>query len=259
MRQLAPLQRFAVAFALTAATACSAVSVTPDALREARIPPAEREELATTWNDAVARCNEFLASPFRRALPPGTVVLDDARGMSFVGDERTWPLEVRSTSWGDVVLWFGFQAQERTSGFTVGECPPERDRVADNSLFRDSHGFAMSSDIVADLILHEATHVVSGEGALGFWKSFAYYCEALFLFRYGPTHSDERLAYGTNEEYHAFIQSVGRSDTERERLLDQLDAHIAEGAKKSCRHALPAEESSSASTSSATATRTSPP
>lgn len=225
-----------LALALVATAACSSVTVTPDSLRRASVPQSERDQLVATWTGAVARCNEFLASPYRHALPEGRVVLDDARGMRFESDGRAWPLEVRSTSWGDLVLGFGFQAQERTYGFTVGECPPERDRVADNSLFRDSRGRVMDADLVADLLLHETTHVVSGEGALGFWKSFTYYCEAFFLFRYGPTHSDERRAYGTGEEYHAFIQSVGRTDDVPALLLQQLDDHVARGPTKRCRH-----------------------
>ena len=230
------VRRTLIAVALSATAACSSVAVTPRALREADVPQVEREQLVEGWTSAVERCNEFLASPYRHALPAGRIVLDDARGMRFESDGATWPLEVRCTSWGDFVLWFGFQAQERTYGFTVGECPPERDRVADNALFRDDSGFLMASDSVADLILHEATHVVSGEGALGFWKSTAYYCEAFFLFRYGPTHSDERRAYGTSEEYHAFIQSVGRDDAMPALLLKQLDDHIAAGPTDKCRH-----------------------
>jgi len=230
------VQRFLVALALLSAAACSSVAVTPRGLRECDVPREEREQLVEKWTDAVARCNEFLASPYRHALPAGQIVLDDASGMRFEYGGKTWPLEVRCTSWGDLVLWFGFQAQERTYGFTVGECPPERDRVADNALFRDEGGHPMESDIVADLILHEATHVISGEGALGFWKSTSYYCEAFFLFRYGPTHSDERRAYGTNEEYHAFIQSVGRTDEMPALLLKQLDDHIAQSPTDSCRH-----------------------
>jgi hypothetical protein len=217
------LQSVLLVAALLSAAACSSVAVTPRGLREADVPQVDREQLVQDWTNAVGRCNEFLASPYRHALPAGRIVLDDASGMRFESDGRTWPLEVRCTSWGDIVLWFGFQAQERTYGFTVGECPPERDRVADNALFRDDSGYLMAPDSVADLILHECTHVVSGEGALGFWKSASYYCESLFLFRYGPTHSDERRAYGTSEEYHAFIQSIGRSDQTPALLLKQLD------------------------------------
>jgi hypothetical protein len=224
------------ALSLALLAACSSVAVTPSSLRTARVPQAEREGLARTWGDAVSRCNAFLASPYRHALPPGRIELDDAQGMRFVGDAHTWPIEVRCTSWGDFVQFCGFQAQERTYGFTVGECDPERDRVADNGLFRDQNGFAMSPDLVADLILHETTHVVSGEGAIGFWKSAGYYCEAFFLFRYGPTHSDERLAYGTNEEYHAFIQSVDRDAAIGAALLAELEAHVAKCTNERCRH-----------------------
>ena len=209
--------------------------MTPERLRGADLPVEERDTLVTTWTDAVARCNEFLASPFRHSLPAGRIELDERRGMRFETGGRTWALGVECTTWGGMALSFGFQAQEDECGFLVGACPPDRDPAADNSLFRTSRGFAMEPDIVADLILHEATHVVHGEGAIGFWKSAGYYAEAIFLFRYGPTHSDERCAYGTGEEYHAFIQGVGRPQ-EAARQLEQLEKHIAAGPKKSCRH-----------------------
>jgi hypothetical protein len=219
--------------------ACSVVPITPAAIRQADAPQADRERAVQTLTAAVARCNEFMASPFRHALPPGHFVLDDVQGLRFETAAGTWPIEIRCTDWGDVVLSFGFQAQEGEGGFTVGEVEPERDRLIDNSLLRDQHGWEMDSDSVADLILHETTHVVSDEGAIGFWKSAGYYVETVFLFRYDRSHSDERRAYSTGEEYHAFIQSVGRGEAETARLLAELDAHIAQASDDTCHHEPP--------------------
>ena len=219
--------------------ACSVVPITPAAMRRADVPPADREHAVQTLTDAVARCNEFMASPFRHALPPGRFVLDDAQGLRMQGAAGTWPIEIRCTDWGDFVMWFGFQAQEGEGGFTVGECGRERDRLIDNGLLLDPNGWEMDSDSVADLVLHEATHVVSNEGAIGFWKSCSYYAETVFLFRYDRSHSDERRAYSTDEEFHAFIQSLGRSEAETARLLAELDAHIAQATDDTCRHAPP--------------------
>ena len=219
--------------------ACSVVPITPAAMRQADVPPEDSARAVQTLTDAVATCNDFMASPFRHALPPGRFVLDDAQGLRFEGAAGTWPIEIRCTDWGDFVLSFGFQAQEGEGGFTVGEVEPERDRLIDNSLLRDSHGWEMSSDTVADLILHETTHVVSNEGAIGFWKSFSYYTETVFLFRYDRSHSDERREYSTDEEFHAFIQSVGRGEAATARLLAELDAHIAQATDDTCHHQPP--------------------
>ena len=222
-----------------AIAACSVVPITPAAMRQADVPPADRDHAVQTLTDAVSRCNEFMASPFRHALPPGRFVLDDSQGLRFETATGTWPLEIRCTDWGDVVLSFGFQAQEGEGGFTVGEVEPERDRLIDNSLLRDGNGWELGSDTVADLILHETTHVVSDEGAIGFWQSAGYYVETVFLFRYDRSHSDERRAYSTNEEYHAFIQSAGQGEAETARLLAELGAHIAQASDDTCHHEPP--------------------
>jgi hypothetical protein len=219
--------------------ACTSVVLTPKAMREARVPAMQRDEIVQTWSSAVDHCNAFLASPFRHTLPPGQIVLDDARGMRFVTARGTWPLEVRCTSWGDTVVEFGYAAQEGEGGFTVGACPPDRDRLVDNSLFRTDDGHMLDPDLAAELILHEATHVVYCEGAIGFWKSWGYYLETIFLFRYGADHSDEHRAYSTSEEYESFARAEGRDEEERAELLKRLEAHIAQDATHDCSHGPP--------------------
>jgi hypothetical protein len=217
---------------------CSTVLVTPAAMRAADVPPEARAHAVATLHDAFARCNEFMASPFRHTLPPGTFVLDDARGLSFNSPSGIWPLEIRVTGWGDFFTSLGLCAQEGEGGFTVGSAQPDRDPLVDNTLLRDLNGFEMSPDTVADLILHETTHVVCDEGAIGFWKSAAYYLEAIFCLRVARTHSDEHRAYSTGEEYHAFIQAVGADERLQAWLLAELEKHIAT-ADDDCRHAPP--------------------
>jgi len=224
--------------------ACASVVLTPHAMRAADVPIEDRERAVSNYAAAVARCNEFLASPFRHALPAGQYVLDDGQGLFFETAGGTWPIEVRCTGWGDVVQWFGFKAQEGEGGFTVAACPPDRDRAVDNGLLREKHGYEVEPDLVADLILHETTHVVSDEGAIGFWKSASYYLECVFLWRFDRSHSDERRAYSTAEEYHQFIQSVGRGEAETARLLAELEAHIAASTDDACHH-VPAPAASS--------------
>jgi hypothetical protein len=233
------LARFGLAILLAPMSACASVVLTPKAMHEASVPPLQREELVQSWNSAVEHCNAFLASPFRRTLPAGHIVLDEERGMRFETARGTWPLEVRCTSWGDVVTDFGYAAQEGTGGFTVGSNPPARDRLVDNSLFRTDRGELIDSNFVAELILHEATHLVYCEGAIGFWKSWSYYLETVFLFRYGPTHSDERRPYSTSEEYELFIRAEGRDEAARAQLLNSLDDHISAGATDHCDHGPP--------------------
>jgi hypothetical protein len=239
--QMSKLSRCAPAVLLAPLCACTSVVLTPQALHEARVPPMQREEIVQTWKSAVDHCNAFLVSPFRHTLPPGNIVLDEARGMRFVTALGTWPLEVRCASWGDTVVEFGYAAQEGKGGFTVGAFPPDRDRRVDNSLFRAQDGRLIDADSMAQLILHEATHVVYCEGAIGFWKSWGYYLETICLFRYGSDHSDEHRAYSTNEEYEYFARAEGRDETARAKLLKQLEDHIADDAKHDCSHGPPTD------------------
>jgi hypothetical protein len=134
--------------------------------------------------------------------------------MRFVTAAGVWPITVRCTTWGDVVVWFGFAAQEREDGFVVGSMAPERDRLVDNSLFVNGSGWRKPASDVADLVLHETTHVVWREGTIGFWNGVAYYLETIFLFRYS-NHSAERRANATDEEFDWFVNERAVRDGRR--------------------------------------------
>ncbi|HKB16327.1 MAG TPA: hypothetical protein VKF62_09680, partial [Planctomycetota bacterium] len=106
--------------------ACRSIPVTPAAIEACAAPSGEKARALGTWREAVDLANEFLASRFNRTLPAARYDLGPD-GMRFVAADRAWPIEVRRTTWGDLVLWAGFQAQEREYGFCVGECPPEEE------------------------------------------------------------------------------------------------------------------------------------
>ena len=186
------------ALALSAA-GCTTV-ITPEEVARAEAPQEVREQSLATWRAAIAVMNEFLASDFRRTLPPGRFELDERDGMRFVTDQGTWPIEVHCNWWGDLCLFTGFAAQEREYGFVVGEADPERDRLVDNSFFCFGDATRKDARWVAELILHETTHVVWRRGTVGFWNGFAYYLEAIFLFRTND-HSAERRPHATGEEF----------------------------------------------------------
>jgi len=223
---------------LLALAACATVEVTPAALRAAHASELARQDTEQIWRDAIALANEFLESPFRRTLPRGRFELDDGRGMSFLSPLGTWPIAVRCNRWGDLCLTFGFAAQEREYGFVVGEREPERDRVLDNSLFAQASDRRSPASAVAELILHETTHVVWREGTVGFWNGVAYYLEAIFLFRYSD-HSGERKANATGEEFDAFFAGrTWRANGDEARAIEAADAfevHV-KGESDSCRH-----------------------
>lgn len=192
---------------LLALAGCADVAVTPRALLDGdgttAVPAAEREATLARWREAVALANEFLASSWRRTLPTGRFELDDERGMTFTTPDGGWPIELRCTTWGDLCVASGFAAQERDGGFVVGAAGRERDRRVDNSLFVDESGFDRAPEGIAELLLHETTHVVWREGTVGFWNGFAYYLEAIFLLR-AIEHSAERKAYATTHEFDWF-------------------------------------------------------
>lgn len=158
--------------------------------------------------------------------------------MRFVTPLGTWPIAVRCNWWGDVCVACGFAAQEREYGFVVGEREPERDRLVDNSFFQYGDGARKPAYELAELFLHETTHVVWREGTVGFWNGVSYYLEAIFLFRYS-NHSDERKARGTGEEFtwwnmhRELIASVGPELAQG--VLDFRACHLLE-AHDDCAH-----------------------
>jgi len=219
--------------ALALAAACRSAVVSPATIRAADVPAEERAAALAALEQGVVLANEFLASPYRLTLPPGRFELDDD-GMRFVtaGGER--PIEVRCTTWGDLCVGFGFAAQERSWGFVVGAREPARDRRVDNTLLRDSDGEVKSPADVAELTLHETTHVVYGDGTVGFWNGVAYYLEAVFLFRYSK-HSAERRPFATSHEFGYFRFERDSRPENRGFVREAFLEHLAEPSKR-CRH-----------------------
>jgi len=191
-------------------TSCSSVTLSPRSVSSVAGRSAEAEQLIETWREAVTLANEFLLSEFNTTLPRGTLLLSEA-GMTFVVNGESTPFVVRCNSSGDILLPFKMNAQERSSGFVVGTVPPKKSRVIDNSFFKDLSGRAMSAYQVASLLMHELSHVHHKLGTVSPWKSFAYYAEAIFLFRY-RNHSMERLPYSTSAEFYAFCKARSQSE-----------------------------------------------
>jgi hypothetical protein len=213
--------------------ACRSLPVTPRAIEACAASSEEKERALRSWREAVEIANAFLVSPFDRTLPAGRFELGPD-GMRLLAGDRVWPIEVRSTTWGDLVLWAGFQAQEASYGFCVGECPPEEEPLLHNSFFRAPNGFLLAPDSIADLILHETAHVVAREGTVGFWNSLAYYAEAIFLLR-STTHSDEDVPHAVDEEFGHFLTARGGDPARREKALRTLEEHLRSPGPH-CRH-----------------------
>jgi hypothetical protein len=132
----------------------------------------------------------------------------------------------------------GFLAQEREFGFVVGARAPDRDELVDHSFFRDHEGALVDAASIARLVLHETTHVVYREGTVGFWNGVAYYLEAVFLFRYA-THSDERHARATGEEFEYFRLERDAQDEHKPIYRRFFEEHVARGPTSRCIHGAP--------------------
>ena len=171
-----------------------------------------QSELAT-WNQAVALSNEFLGSRQRHALPAGTISIDD-EGMVFTHGDGSNKIVIECTSFGDVLVGCNMMAQERSWGFVVGRTKPGKNRLTDNSFFRDRNGDFLSNITVAQIILHELTHTYYKTGIDHPWNAIRYYAEACFLFRYRK-HSMEKLPYQTSGEFYAFINNLRKTHPER--------------------------------------------
>jgi hypothetical protein len=222
-----------VAAALAAAS-CGTVEITPQEIARADAPEPVRSGSIETWRDAVVVMNDFLASDFRRTLPPGRFELDDAAGMRFVTDLGTWPIAVRCNWWGDLCLATGFTAQEREYGFVVGETDPERDRRVDNSFFCHDDASRKDARTVAHLTLHETTHVVWRRGTVGFWNGVAYYLEAIFLFRTND-HSAERRPRATGEEFAMYCMALDGPEMAATVARELVESHVREP-RRLCEH-----------------------
>ena len=219
------------------ATGCATV-VTPSALRHANLPADEREHVLTTWNEAVALANGYLASPYRHSMPAGRYTLDDELGMTFESDGRRWPIQVWNSFGGWLVTSFGFRAQERERGFVVGPRPPDEQPLVDHSMFRDLDGDWHSARSVASLVLHETAHTIHREGTVGFGNTLLYYLEAVFLLR-TTDHSDERIPNAVSEEFRYWASAPYLlSDALLETGItaeQRLDEHMAQD-HDDCRH-----------------------
>lgn len=182
------------------------------------------------WHEAVDIANEFLRSPWCRTLPRGCFELGED-GMTYRNEAgRSWPIEVCSTSWGDLVVTWGFVAQEGQRGFSVGNSRRFRDALPDpeidNTFFRHPNGFWLDSEAIAELTLHETTHVVFRKGTVGFWNTLVYYVVAVTTFR-GVDHPAEDRPHATSEEFAWFHSAKLSGDSARQRLLQAFEEHVA--------------------------------
>ena len=218
-----------------AATACRSVAITPREL--ARDPNPDAARALELWRESIERANAFLASPYRRTLPAGRYELRDG-GLCFLAGGGELAVNVRATTWGDWVVRTGFQAQEREDGFVVGAEPPDADPLVDHSLFRDGDGALRDADSMAATTLHETAHAVFREGTIGVWNSLAYYLEAIFLFRYA-SHSDERHAQATSEEYAYFALEREAPPEYKAVYRESFETHVSKPGGKRCRHEPP--------------------
>ena len=115
--------------AASIASSCSSVVLTPESLDATDVPLEERTADLALWSAAVELANEFLASPYRHTLPLGHFDLAPS-GMQYVTERGTWPIEVRCTSYGDMVVSMGLPARRaRRGGARAGERPLKRSRA----------------------------------------------------------------------------------------------------------------------------------
>ena len=215
-----------ILFLLVLLSGCTSVRVTPGDVGRIAGRDDERAKIVKTWKEAVWIANWFLASEYRKTLPQGEITLD-AGGMAFVTGGRRLPIRVRCSPMGDLLIPFGMIAQERSDGFVVGSVPPHRDREIDNTLFKQIAGSPLPNYEIADLILHELTHVYFKQGTVSFPKTVLYYGEAVFLFRY-RSHSMEKLPFRTDDEFYAFVKARSegrgnRSEGERHEALTAVE------------------------------------
>jgi hypothetical protein len=179
--------------------ACS-TPITVRSIAESDAPEESRNHAIALLEEAVDQANAFLASKYRLSLPAGHYEEGEDGFLVFVTAEKRWPMRIYNSFGGELVVAFGFRAQERDDGFVVGSYPPDEYPEIDNSMFRYPDGDWLPADSVAQLILHETAHTINGEGTVGYWNTVKYYAEAIFLFRTND-HSDERIPMDVNFEF----------------------------------------------------------
>jgi len=230
------------ALLLVQLAACSSI-ITYDSIAESGAPAEIRGRALGLLGSAIEQANGFLSSQQRISLPRGHYQEAEDGTLLFVTDARRWPIRIRHSFGGDLVVWFGFRAQERDDGFVVGSRPPDEHAEIDNSMFRTSDGDWQSAHSIARLILHETAHTVHRHGTVGYWNTLAYYTEAIFLFR-AANHSAERTprAISVEFEYHRLIRAAEDSgDQDAAEVYRKAFAeHLALG-RENCVHELPAE------------------
>lgn len=181
--------------------------VTPDAVREADWPAEEKVELDRRWHEAVRLANAFLASADNKSLPHGRICLHDDVGMKWHDPPDCRPLRVKNTWWGDLCVWSGFAAQERSWGFVVGDRGDGPQAVA-HSLFYADGGAMKPPVFIAELVLHELAHMVHHEGTVDFFHTVGYYWQAIWHGG-GREHPAEQLPYATSDEFMNWAISAG--------------------------------------------------
>jgi len=192
---------------------CVSQPITPEVLRELGDDGAAA---AARLERAVEIANDFLASDARETLPPGRIerragelvfVHAGETVFAHAGEppepsELTW-IKIRRTTFGDLVESFGFEAQERSDGFVVGKRGDGDPRLANSLFVSPFDGSWNQAPWIAELILHELTHTVMGDGTTSVCGAVSYYAEAIFLWRYDD-HSAERRPYATSAEFRAW-------------------------------------------------------
>jgi len=235
-----PRARFAAlaALFLSSATACRSLEITPAALRAPGGRTEERAAALARWEEALVLINEFLESSYRRTLPPGRFELTE-RGMRFHSAAgRSWAIGVYASGWGDLVVATGFRAQESRDGFCVGAI--ERvpgvalDGQLDQTFFRARDGSWQDSFSLAEVTLHETTHVVYRAGTIGPWNTIGYYLVAVATLS-ASHHPAEDRPRATSEEF-AWFAAARSSDPEYRHVIERVrDEHIAQ-AHEHCEH-----------------------
>lgn len=223
---------------IAALGACRSVEITPAALRAEGGRTQERAAALERWREAVDLANEFLRSPWCRTLPRGHYSFAD-EGLTYESaGGREWPIEVRSTGWGDLVVAWGFRAQEGERGFCVGGFRrregDRHDVLLDNSFFRDESGAWHDSASLADVTLHETAHVVHRAGTIGFWNTIGYYAVAVATLR-GADHPAEDRPNATSEEF-SWFWSAKQGDAQRRAHLETFTATHLGSRHPHCEH-----------------------
>lgn len=219
-------------------TACHSVEITPDALRRDDGRSSQRVEALARWEETVGLINEFLASSWRLTLPAGRFALG-GDGMRYTTDAGcTWHIAVLSTTWGDLVVATGFRAQEDADGFVVGSVDPASgeapDALLDNTFFRWSNGEWHGAHSLAELILHETTHVVFRDGTVGAFNTLGYYAVAVVTFS-AADHPAEDRPRATSEEYAWFRVALDTPPEYQHLIAATRDEHLAVD-QSNCEH-----------------------